>query len=145
MNIQHIVMAARRLAAQDLHTLDLARKRDAVGLIMGFVIGMNLDIPASPITNLVAYHIEKNEPIAVKALEEINKMEYINTNIALEVIRNVYQFRYNVVYNSAFTLNLIDVIFNGTAAKFPPKVEEVILSLDKQVLAKVCNYYHMGN
>ena len=141
MNIEAFKLAIQRFAKHDLSAHTTADKRAVLGVVAGYLLAVKSDLPTSPVIELVNYYVATHEPVNARVLSQVNEVEFIDTLIAQEVARNVYQLRYNMVYDPATILKATNCLLNGKAIALPSKVEAIIDKVGCDNLAKINEYY----
>ena len=141
MNIEAFKLAIQRFAKHDLSAYTTVDKRAVLGALSGYLLAMKSDLPTSPVSELVNYYVVTHEPVNTRVLSQVNEVELIDTMIAQEVARNVYQLRYNMVYDPMTMLRLTPHILDSKAMSLPAKINEVITKVGSENLAKIGEYY----
>lgn len=141
MNIEAFKLAVQRFAKHDLSGYTTAEKREVLGSLAGYLLAMQSPIPTSPVTEVVNYYVVTHEPVAVRVFTQINEVEFIDTNLAREVARNIYMLRYNMVYDPALLLSLTPTILATGAAALPSKVTAIFEKVGIANMAKINSYY----
>lgn len=141
MNIEQLCLAIQRFKQHDLSAFVNHDRRDILGALTGYLVGMHTQLPTSPVTELVNYYVSSHEPAAMRIFDQVNNAEFINTRIAVETARNVYLLRYNIVYDPSVMIQLSPALFNGTVAALPATVNSVFEKVGVDSLAKINSYY----
>lgn len=141
MNIEAFKLAIQRFAKNDLSAYTTADRRVILGTLAGYLLAVKSDLPTSPVTELVNYYVVTHEPINARVLSQVNEVEFIDTVMAQEVARNVYQLRYNMVYDPETIIKVTSCVLNARAMALPSKVEEAIGKIGFENLEKINDYY----
>ena len=141
MNIEQLCLAVQRFKKHDLSAFVNHDRRDILGAVTGYLIGMHTQLPTSPVTELVNYYVSSHEPATMRILDQVNNAEFINTRIACEVARNVYLLRYNIVYDPSVMIGLSAELFSGKVAALPSAVNAIFAKVGVEQLAKINEYY----
>lgn len=137
MKVEVLKNAITRFAKTELAGYNPAEKRAILGTVAGYLIAMNTNLPTSPVTGIVNYYLASHEPTTVNLMDRVNECEFIDTRLGLEVARNVYMLRYNIVFDSETMLKLGAVLFGGTVATLPTNVNALLnkVGFDKLAVA----------
>lgn len=142
LDIEALKLAVQRFSKHDLSASPTAERRDILGALVGYMVGIHTNLPTSPVTELVNYYVSNHEAVIVKILDQVNDVIFINPKIAVEVARNVYMLRYNLVYDATTIIKLSPTLFNGQAASLPVVVQNQWFDkITADGLAKINEYY----
>lgn len=141
MNIEALKLAVQRFARHDLSAYPTAERRDILGALVGYMVGMITNLPTSPVNELVNYYVSTHEAVSLRIFDQVNEAHFINPKIASETARNVYLLRYNIVYDPATMIKLSPLIFNGQVASLPPGVGKWFDKIGADSLLKINEYY----
>lgn len=142
MNAEQLTLALQRLDRHELSAHTTKDKRDILGVVAGVMVAMNLDLPNTPVTEIVNHYVSKCEPISMRIFDQINAGLFISTVKAAETARNIYMYRYRSVYDSELVLRLLPVLFDGRVAALPDEANKLLDRVTAELCAKAVEYCH---
>lgn len=142
MSNNKLLLALQRLEKNDMNGVPLTEKRDVLGVVAGIMVAMRLALPTTPVTEPVNYYVSTHESIATKMFDQVNTELFINTNLAIEMARNIYLMRYRMLYDDQVVLGLLRLLEgNQGLINIPTAVNVAYGKVAPEVLAKAAEYY----
>ena len=140
-NHNTLLLALQRLEKHDMNGIPVTEKRDVLGVVAGLMVAMRLTLPTTPVTEPVNYYVATHEPVAAKMFDQVNEQLFINTNLAIEMARNIYLMRYRMVYDDSMALKMLTLFSAYDVLNLPPAVGRAYGKVAPDILAKASEYY----
>ena len=129
-----IILGLERLKKVNLTGIEVSDQRDTGGVVAGYLLAMHAALPATPVTHVTNYYVTQHETAMLAAIDKINDSVFINPQIAIEVARNVYQFRYNMVHDTESVMGHAAMLIGTGVMGVPPKVLKLIERLGPETM-----------
>lgn len=140
-DLDRYILMLKRLQNKDLADCEVGKRRGVNGIILGYMLGMNTQLPSTPVHNPTNYFLEVYGANLDAVTNQINAAVCIDVAKASEVARNVYQFRYNMVHNTEISAKLIPLVYSGSVATLPSAVKGLLEQVGLETLTKASEYY----
>lgn len=110
-------------------TLDANEKNIFTSLVAGGILAGECQLPSSPVDIPKNYFMLNHEQFVGNILAEINERTMIDMNMAMDIARNLFMFRYRLVFESNFLLHNIFHMAGCSDDAVNTKVRAVLLKV----------------
>lgn len=136
-NYQAIVQSLKNLDNTVLANTPVAVRAKYIAFVIGAALAFDTDLPTTPVTSAVNHFIINHQQNAEEIVARINEECVINYTLAIQTAREMYHYRYRMVFDAEFIFQEVANLALASFNAIPPAMADVVKEVDSATSSSV--------